>query len=185
MRRKRFFLLLLGALAAQRPSQAEPDAGAPRPASSEAPDPEPVQSARELILDIAFEKGSLVLAKATPHKLAAPRKTGRWMGRFALELAEGPALLERLRFNVPLMSEPPPSRAHYTNPPTFENGLTTSVRVVFPQLETGNRFELVDRATGRRWSLPWPIDAEIGRTPLSLSPKLPEPAPKPASAPRP
>jgi hypothetical protein len=145
---------------------ATPDAGAPAPSSSDAPDPEPTVSARELILDFAWEKGTPVLARASVHALAAPRKAGRWMGRFALELAEGPALLERVRFNVPLMHEPPPTRASYTNPPNFEQGLSTSMRIVFPQLEAGNRFELVDRATGRRWALPWPITGDLGRTPL-------------------
>jgi hypothetical protein len=144
------------------------DAGAPRSEAAAEPDPEPSVSSRELTLDIAWEKGVPVLVKATPRTLAAPRKAGRWMGRFALELTEGPSLLERVRFNFPLLHEPPPNRADYKAPPSFENGLTTTVRVVFPQLDRGARFELVDRATGRRWSLPWPIEAERGRTPMPL-----------------
>ena len=130
------------------------------------PDPEPTESTRELVLDIAWEKGTPVLLRATPRTLAAPRKAGRWMGRFALEVTEGPALLERVRFNFPLIADPPPSRADYKQPPSFENGLTTTVRVVFPALARGSRFALVDRATGRRWGVPWPIDHELGRTAL-------------------
>ncbi len=178
--------MALVALTAPAAARAEgADAGAPRADLGAAPDPEPTLTNREVILDLAWEKGAPVLVKATPHTLAAPRKAGRWMGRFALELSEGPALLERVRFNVPLLHEPPPNRADYKAPPSFENGLATTVRVVFPQLDRGSRFELFDRATGRRWSLPWPIDAERGRTPLPLTaaPAKGEPAPKTEPAP--
>jgi hypothetical protein len=162
-------LAILAALALPAAALAEgADAGVPRTEAGAAPDPEPSVSSRELTLDIAWEKGSPVLVKATPRTLASPRKAGRFMGRFALELTEGPALLERVRFNFPLMHEAPPNRADYKAPPSFEGGLTTTVRVVFPQLERGVRFELVDRATGRRWSMPWPIEAERGRTTMPL-----------------
>ncbi len=119
-----------------------------------------------MVLDIAWEKGTPVLVAATPRTLATPRKAGRWMGRFALEVTEGPALLERVRFNFPLLSDPPLSGADYKKPPSFENGLTSSMRVLFPSLTRGSHFSLVDRATGRRWALPWPIDHELGRTAL-------------------
>lgn len=156
-------LCLASLLLAAPLSAADADAGAPAGAE---PDPEPTESSRELVLDLAWEKGTPVLQRATPRTLAAPRKAGRWMGRFALEVTEGPALIERVRFNFPLIADPPASRADYKQPPSFENGLTTTVRVVFPALARGSRFTLVDRATGRRWALPWPIDQELGRTAL-------------------
>ncbi len=149
--------------------------GAPPPADrvdrTTAPDPEPLTSARELVLDLTWERGTPVLSRAALRAVAPPRKTGRWMGRFAIELLEGPALIERLRFNFPLMHDAPPVRAHYKNPPDFEGGLTTTIRVVFPAVDRGSRFELVDRATGRRWGLPWPIESDLARTALiSLAP---------------
>lgn len=162
---------LLAALTVADAAHAEAaDAGPPPPDLGAEPDPEPTSSARELDLDLAWERGTPVLARATPRTLAAPRKTGRWTGRFALELREGPELLERVRFNVPLLHEAPPKRGDRKAPPSFEAGLTATVRVVFPHLDRGARFELVDRATGRRWALPWPIVAERGRTELTPVP---------------
>jgi hypothetical protein len=73
------------------------------------------------------------------------------MGRFALELFEGPTLIERVRFDFPLLGAPEPDASL-----SFSGKLRTRIGVVFPATKRGTRLELWDRATGRRWSLPWP-----------------------------
>ncbi len=178
---------MLGIAAATTVAHAEADAGAPDAAAppgrtvpvadpTTAPDPDPTLSNVEILMDFTWEKGTPVLAKASRQVLEVPRRTGRWMGRFAVELLEGPALLERVRFNFPLLADPPPVRANYKNPPSLENGLVTTVRVLFPAIERGNRLEFVDRATLRRWSVPWPLDANVGRTVLTpVAAKAPAP----------
>ena len=165
----KLLVALAAALLTSTSARAEDaDAGAAKPDIGAAPDPDPTSSTRELVLDIAWETGTPVLARATTRTLATPRKAGRWMGRFALELSEGPVLVERVRFNFPLLHDAPPKRSDFKAPPSFEAGLTTTVRVIFPALERGARFELFDRATRRRWALPWPVEGELGRTPLTL-----------------
>ena len=81
------------------------------------------------------------------------------MGRFALELFEGPALIERVRFDFPLLGAPEPGDGGGASAPSFTQKLRTRIGVVFPATPRGTRLELWDRATNRRWSLPWPPSA--------------------------
>jgi hypothetical protein len=39
---------------------------------------------------------------------------------------------------------------------SLEKNLTTRIGVMFPATRRGTRLELWDRATDRRWQLPWP-----------------------------
>jgi hypothetical protein len=78
------------------------------------------------------------------------------MGRFALELFEGNALIERVRFDFPLLGAPEALDAGLTPAPSLTQKLRTRIGVVFPATLRGTRLELLDRATGRRWSIPWP-----------------------------
>ena len=78
------------------------------------------------------------------------------MGRFAIELFEGPTLIERVRFDFPMLGAPEDLDGGYMAPPTFERKLTSRIGVMFPEVKRGTRLELWDRATDRRWPLPWP-----------------------------
>jgi hypothetical protein len=80
------------------------------------------------------------------------------MGRFAIELFEGPTLIERVRFDFPLLGAGEDPDGGWRAPPQIERKLTTRIGVVFPATNRGTRLELWDRATNRRWSLPWPIE---------------------------
>jgi hypothetical protein len=75
------------------------------------------------------------------------------MGRFAIELYEGAALVERVRFDFPLLGGVEPDASVALTPK-----LRTRIGVVFPATKRGTRIELLDRATGKRWALPWPVD---------------------------
>jgi hypothetical protein len=74
------------------------------------------------------------------------------MGRFALELFEGPTLLERARFDFPLLGAEELDASL-----SFTPKLRTRIGVVFPATHRGTRLDLVDRKSGRRWALPWPV----------------------------
>jgi hypothetical protein len=91
------------------------------------------------------------------------------MGRFAIELFEGATLLERVRFDFPLLAVPEPDGGR-SAPPLLGPKLRTRIGVFFPAIGRGTRLELVDRATRRRWALPWPVptpaEAAAGPTPL-------------------
>ncbi len=118
-------------------------------------DPPPLVEHAQWIYDLRWDRGDVWLLGVRRLELAAPQATPRAMGRFALELFEGPALIERVRFDFPLLGVPDPDDAG-AGAPSLLRRLRTSVGVVFPATARGRRLDLVDRATGRRWALPWP-----------------------------
>ena len=139
------------------------DAGTRAPAApivitSTPADPTPMVERSQWVFDLRWDRGDLYLLDVQPLQLAAPRETPRAMGRFALELFEGPALIERVRFDFPLLG-PPEADAGRGAPPSLDAKLRTRIGVVFPATARGTRLELWDRATNRRWSLPWPLPA--------------------------
>jgi hypothetical protein len=122
-------------------------------------DPTPLVERSQWVFDLRWDRGDVWLVGVNPLELRAPQATPRVMGRFALELFEGPALVERVRFDFPLLGPPEPGDAGRGAPPSFSQKLRTRVGVVFPATRRGTRLELWDRATNRRWSLPWPPSA--------------------------
>jgi hypothetical protein len=119
-------------------------------------DPTPMVERSQWVFDLRWDRGDVWLLAVNPLELPAPRETPRAMGRFALELFEGPALIERVRFDFPMLGAPEPGDGGFYAPPSLTEKLRTRIGVVFPASARGTRLELWDRATGRRWSLPWP-----------------------------
>jgi hypothetical protein len=121
-------------------------------------DPPPLVERQQWVFDLRWERGDVWLLGVHALDLRAPQATPRVMGRFAIELFEGTALIERVRFDFPLLGVPEPEDAG--NTPSLTKKLSTRVGVVFPATTRGTRLELWDRATNRRWSLPWPPQSE-------------------------
>lgn len=117
-------------------------------------DPTPLVERSQWVFDLRWERGDVWLVGVHPLELPVAQATPRVMGRFALELFEGPTLLERARFDFPLLGAPEPDGGL-----AFAPKLRTRIGVVFPAVARGTRLDLVDRATGRRWALPWPVRA--------------------------
>ena len=141
---------------ASRALDAGPLPGAEIVVTSIPADPTPLVERSQWVFDLRWDRGDVWLLGIDPLELPAPQATPRAMGRFALELFEGPALLERVRFDFPLLGPPEPDGG---SPFSFSRKLRTRVGVVFPATARGTRLELWDRATDRRWSLPWPPKA--------------------------
>jgi hypothetical protein len=120
-----------------------------------APDPPPLSERLQWLLDLRWDRGDVWLLGTRRADARAARETPRAMGRFALELYEGPALIERLRFDFPLLGGPDLEDGgdHASFP---SQKLRTRIGVLFPATARGTRLELWDRGTGIRWSLPWP-----------------------------
>lgn len=118
------------------------------------PDPPPIVERAQWVFDLRWDRGQVWLLGVRELELPAPQATPRAMGRFALELFEGHTLLERVRFDFPLLGAAESDAAV-----SFESKLRTRIGVVFPATKRGTRLELLDRATNRRLSLSWPPSA--------------------------
>ncbi len=125
-------------------------ATAPTIAPTPADPPQLVERGR-WVFDLRWDRGDVWLLGVAPRTLASPEATPRAMGRFALELFEGPALVERVRFDFPLLGAAEPDGGV-----SLAAKLRTRIGVLFPATRRGTRLELLDRATNRRWALPWP-----------------------------
>ncbi len=156
-------LPLTRALAASPPGPSAlpappPSAFAPADASAARipPDPAPMFERAQWVFDLRYDRGDVYLLGVHHLELVAAQLTPRAMGRFAVELFEGPTLIERVRFDFPLLGAGSAPDAGYLAAPSFETKLRSRIGVMFPATSKGTRLELWDRATNRRWKLPWP-----------------------------
>jgi hypothetical protein len=135
------------------------DAGAP-PAGYQ-PDPVPLITRHQWVVDLGYRAGSIVFGGARRVELTKPTGTSRAMGRFALELYVGKELIDRVRFDFPLLGadDYADTPRRWDSPLTFERQLSTRAAVILPHSERATRAVLVDRATGNVWILPWPFRA--------------------------
>jgi hypothetical protein len=179
-----FFALLAGeADAGDAPAPSSSIASSPRPRAAvlrafapavtlgrAGPDPIPLVEKNQWVYDIRYSGGELYLLGIHHVELPSPQATPRAMGRFCLELYEGSTLLERARFDFPLLGDGanlPPLAATASLPeagvklpiggrPLSLTRISSRIGVMFPATLRGTRIEIVDRALDRRWPLPWP-----------------------------
>ncbi len=141
-----------GAAPASGPGAAGPAAASRAPHF--AADPSPSMTRRKWAYDVRLRRGQLVAGPPSAVDRGRPIATPRFLGRFAIELFVGPLLLERVRFDLPLV-DPGPAEKGEAMPP-FSSKLNTRRVVEVPDLDRATRAELVDGATGRRQRLSWP-----------------------------
>lgn len=120
------------------------------------PDPPPLSERDQWVFDLRWDRGDVYLLEVHKVDMGAPHVTPRVMGRFALELFEGPTLIERVRFDFPMLGAPEGPDAGLRTAPRFEPKLRTRIGVFFPATRRGTRLELWDRARDVRMPLPWP-----------------------------
>jgi hypothetical protein len=158
------------------------------------PDPIPLVEKNQWVYDLRYSGGELYLLGIHHLELPSPQATPRAMGRFCLELYEGNTLLERARFDFPLLGDganlaPLGGTASLPEagvklpiggrPPSLGR-ISSRIGVMFPAALRGTRIEIVDRALDRRWPLPWPPSemtalaadsaSDAGQTDAALSP---------------
>jgi hypothetical protein len=133
------------------------DAGPPP--SGYLPDPTPLVTRHQWVVDLGYRSGAVVFGGARRVELTKPAGTPRAMGRFALELFIGKELIDRVRFDFPLLGadEYADTPRRWDSPLSFERHLSTRAAVILPHSERATRAVLVDRATGNMWALPWPF----------------------------
>lgn len=147
------------------------------------PDPEPLRQREQLEVVLLYEGGKISVLSVKPITTPKPVVTERRMGRWALELWIGAELVERVRFDFPLLGaeELPPTgrRKPLAVPPSFAD-LTAEQRLRVPLSERARRAVLVDRATGVETPLPWPLvptPRRIETAPAARSAEPQSPAP--------
>ncbi len=124
-----------------------------KPASTEKsiqPDPTPLVVDAVFVLSIRFDKGKVSITKVVREKLAKKQALPRRLGRFAVELYSGPTVVERVRFDFPLIHDDDPAGEAYAK------GLDVTVEVRVPDSDRPNKLEIWDRATEKRWKYVYP-----------------------------
>jgi hypothetical protein len=165
------------------PARVEGDGGSPPSGASEPaekppevahapPDPQPLRMREQWEVDIHYSRGELSVESVEARDYDVPVVTERRVGRFAVELWIGHELVERVRFDFPMLAaEPAPTgpRRALDAPPTLGAGADTRVHIRVPRSQRATRAVLVDRATGRTQDLPWPPDAPLDTGPRGVS----------------
>jgi hypothetical protein len=123
------------------------------------PDPTPLVTRHQWVVDLGYRSGAVSFSGARRVETVKAVITPRQMGRFALELYVGKELIDRVRFDFPLLGadELAGGERRWDSPPSFERKLSTTAAVMIPHSERATRVVLVDRASGRVWPLPWPF----------------------------
>jgi len=137
------------------------------------PDPEALRVARQFEYSVTYDHGKVRVDKVRGVRFPKPVVTARNMGRFAIELWIGHELVERVRFDFPLVAaeEVPRGKRHPLHePPSFAAGIVVTQTVLVPASERATRAVLLDRATGVKQELPWPPDAPLGAPNTELPP---------------
>ncbi len=145
------------------PASPPPLTPPPAPLSGSAPDPEPLRMAEQWQLALLYQAGEVSVERYEHRTFAKPVATARRMGRFALELWIGHELIERVRFDFPLLAAeelPGVTRRPLHDPPSLAPNAVARVSLLVPASPRATRLVLVDRATEKTRRLSWPPDAE-------------------------
>jgi hypothetical protein len=114
------------------------------------PDPTPLAAEALFVIGFRYANRTFTIARVRRESLPKPAAVPRRFGRFAAELYVGPTLLERIRFDVPLLHDDDQASESY------EKGLDITVDVKLPDSDRPTRLEVWDRATDRRWRFAYP-----------------------------
>lgn len=139
------------------------------------PDPPPLTMSEHYEYVVVHHRGQISVQSVRRWRSRTPLPTGRAIGRYAIELWIGRELVDRVRFDFPLLAaEPPPRtgpRRPLHEPPSLAAGAVVARRVVVPASPRATRAVLVDRATGVEQPLPWPPAVETGAPDAGSAPR--------------
>jgi hypothetical protein len=145
------------------------------------PDPKPLMERAWWAYPVTYDRGTILVGQPELACVTHPEPTARRIGRFAFELWLGRELVDRLRFDFPLLGgeEPPAGPRRPTREPArFAPGAHVSVMLRIPASDRATSARVLDRATGDVLAVTWPPRAASG-DPLPSA--CPAPGP-PASA---
>jgi hypothetical protein len=151
---------------AELSSDARPEASPPR--HGYLPDPPALSQRGQWRHQLVYDRGVISVGAVEFECLATPRPTARRLGRFALELWVGFELVERVRFDFPLLAaeEPAPGpRRSIHEVPRFAPGARVSLTVWVPASQRATRAQILDRASGETIPISWPPEPGAGSPP--------------------
>lgn len=132
---------------------------------------------------LVFQNGAPNIERSEKLTLPKPVTTPRRMGRFALELWIGHELIDRVRFDFPLIAAeevPGVTRRPLHDTPSMSENALAHVIVSLPASPRATRLLLVDRATGKTQERGWPPDQTGGAptpsTPSASASSVPAPS---------
>jgi hypothetical protein len=153
--------------------------GPDRSPQGDLPDPEPLVERAWWSYPVTYDRGTIVIGEPELVCVPRPLPTPRRIGRFAFELWLGRELVDRLRFDFPLLAteEPPegPRRSLHETP-RFAPGARVSVTLRVPASERATGARLLDRATGDTVAVTWPPRSSDGASRPRECPTSPPPA---------
>lgn len=124
------------------------------------PDPPALSQRAQWVYRLNYDRGALDVSTPTFECRERAVSSPRRIGRFAFELWRGRELIERIRFDFPLLASEDPrpteGRAPLREAPSFARGARVSVTLSVPASDRANRAQLLDRATGEVVPVPWP-----------------------------
>lgn len=126
------------------------------PVNLDLPDPAPLSSKDQIDYLFAFEKGEMSMISERAITLPHPAPTIRRMGRFAVEFWIGAQLLERVRFDFPLLGG-----TEVEGDQSIEQGLSAQTRVRVPFVERATSVRVLDRKTRKVLELAWPPSQSV------------------------
>jgi hypothetical protein len=149
------------------------------PAHGYLPDPPPLSERVRWLYEVRYDRGVIAASAPELECLERPVPSARRMGRFAFELWLGAELIDRIRFDFPLLAAEVPrqqQRRPLHEEPSFAPGARVSTRLQVPASTRATRAQILDRATGRAMPVPWPPRAEAPAQLCSKTSAAPTPA---------
>jgi hypothetical protein len=123
------------------------------------PDPPVLSSLNHWLLGLRYVRGTVRIDTVQAVHLQEASEGDRFTGRFALELWSHQTLLDRLRFDFPLLAAettPPSAQRPVHREASFAPGADVSVSLQVPTIPEINRAQIVDRVTGKITEIAWP-----------------------------
>lgn len=142
-------------------ASAEPEPSGP--AHGYLPDPPPLSEQVRWLYEVRYDRGVIGVSAPELECLERPVPSARRIGRFAFELWLGAELIDRIRFDFPLLAAEVPrqrQRRPLHEEPSFAPGARVSTRLQIPASTRATRAQILDRATGRATPVAWPPRAE-------------------------
>ncbi len=144
----------LGRSAPPDPVPAKQESGDFTQVSRDPPDPAPLNTRQKYVYTVRYFKGELSIVSIKPITLNQPLPTERRVGRFAFELWTSDEIVERLRFDFPLLGASTASEKD-----ALEAGLDAQQTISIPVSSRATRARILDRKTRKMLAVSWPPPA--------------------------